>query len=105
MDLQNLITNEDREVLHELHRILPVIKNKYFSLGRDIDKFMKLVDMFGKPKENIVRLTVKQTIITTGGEDGNNSVVSDKLAGCSKDNQLHNSGSDSNSKVHSDIKG
>ena len=101
MNLQNLITNEDRQVLHELHRILPVIKNKYFSLGRDIDKFMRLVDMFGKPKENIVRLTVKQTIITTGGTNGSdNSVGADKLAGDNKDNSVHNSDSVSNSKAN-----
>ena len=68
--LANLITNEDREVLHELHRLIPVVKNKWFSMGRDMDKLMKLCNSFGQiPKENIVRLTVKQTIITTGGED------------------------------------
>ena len=69
MTLQNLITDEDRQVLHELHRIVPIVKSKYFSLGRDVDKLMKLLDLFGKPKD-IVRLTVKQTIITTGGENG-----------------------------------
>ena len=52
MDLKNLITNEDREVLHELHRLIPVVKNKWFSMGRDMDKLMKLCNSFGVVKEN-----------------------------------------------------
>ena len=47
MDLKNLITEEDRGVLHELKRLLPIIKSKYFSLGIDIDKFMKACEKFG----------------------------------------------------------
>ena len=50
--LNNLITNEDREVLHELHRLIPVVKNKWFSMGRDMDKLMKLCNSFGVVKEN-----------------------------------------------------
>ena len=46
-DLRNLITEEDRVVLHELKRLLPIIKSKYFSLGRDIDKFMSCCTKFG----------------------------------------------------------
>ena len=49
--LNNLITNEDREVLHELHRIVPIVKSKYFSLGRDMNKFQDLINKFGQPKE------------------------------------------------------
>ena len=47
MELKNLITDEDRGVLHELKRLLPIIKSKYFSLGRDIDKFMQYCNKFG----------------------------------------------------------
>jgi hypothetical protein len=76
--LQNLITNEDREVIHELHRITPIIKSKYFSLGRDIDKFMKLIEAFGKPPEIKIEsvtcsaivgntlIKARQTLITKG---------------------------------------
>lgn len=52
MDLQNLITDSDKVVLHELKRLLPIIKSKYFSLGRDIDKFMKACERFGVPKND-----------------------------------------------------
>jgi hypothetical protein len=78
--LQNLITNEDREVIHELTRLTPIIKNKYFSLGRDIDRFMKLIGSFGQLKEEThgtilesfscssssgnTTLRVRQTVIT-----------------------------------------
>jgi hypothetical protein len=47
MELKNLITDDDRNTLHELRRLLPIIKSKYFSLGRDIDKFMQCCVKFG----------------------------------------------------------
>jgi hypothetical protein len=76
--LQNLITNEDREVLHELHRLINIIKPKYFSLGRDMNKFQDLINKFGKPPEikiesvscsaivGNVLVKAKQTVITNG---------------------------------------
>jgi hypothetical protein len=51
MDLKNLITDEDNRVLHDLKNLIPIVKNKWFSLGRDMDKLNKLVDSFGKIKE------------------------------------------------------
>lgn len=47
MDLKNLITEEDKNVLHELKRIVPQLKNRWFSLGRDMDKLVKLCEKFG----------------------------------------------------------
>ena len=63
--LQNLITNEDREVLHELHRLIPIVKNKWFSMGRDMDKLMKLCNSFGQIKEE-THGTVLESISCSG---------------------------------------
>ena len=51
VNLNNLITDEDNKVIHELKRLIGIIKPKYFSLGRDINKFMDTVEKFGKLKE------------------------------------------------------
>jgi hypothetical protein len=67
--LANLITNEDREVLHELKRIIPIVKNKWFGLGRDMDKLNKLIDHFGKPPE------VKIESVTCSGVVGNTLIT------------------------------
>jgi len=48
MDLKNLITDKDREILHELKKLIPSIKNRWFSMGRDMDKLMKLLANFGE---------------------------------------------------------
>ena len=80
MNLNNLITDEDNKVLHELKRLISIIKPKYFSLGRDINKFMDTVEKFGKLKEEShgvimesvscdssggsATLRVRQTVIT-----------------------------------------
>jgi hypothetical protein len=76
--LANLITNEDRETLHELKRLISIIKPKYFSLGRDMNKFQETIEKFGKvPEIKIESVTcsavvgntlvrAKQTVITKG---------------------------------------
>ena len=50
MNLQNLLTDSDIKTLHELRDLTPRIKSKYFSLGRDIDTFLKLIEKIGKPE-------------------------------------------------------
>jgi len=47
-ELLNLLTDKDRETLDAIKRLVPSIKNQYFKLGRDIDKFLKLCENFNK---------------------------------------------------------
>ena len=51
--LANLMTNEDIKVVHDLKQLLPIVKNKWFSMGRDMDRLNKLLDSFGKLKEEV----------------------------------------------------
>ena len=52
MDLKNIVTDDERRKLNEIYPLLSAIKNKYFNLGRDIDKFFKLCDsIIGKEKK------------------------------------------------------
>ena len=44
MDLKNLITSEELQILHDICRQIPSIKNKWFSMGRDMDKFSKMCE-------------------------------------------------------------
>jgi len=47
-ELLNLLTDKERETLDALRRLVPSIKNQYFKLGRDIDKFLKLCEQLNK---------------------------------------------------------
>lgn len=40
----HLISEEEKKKYDELSSLAKVIKNKYFSLGRDLDKFVKLTE-------------------------------------------------------------
>lgn len=51
MEFKNLITDEEHSALKELCVIIPIVKAKYFSLGRDMDKLAKLFTVFGSTKE------------------------------------------------------
>jgi len=49
-DFKNLLTDDEVEAVKQLRELIPIVKNKWFSLGRDIDKFMKLCDKFSPKK-------------------------------------------------------
>lgn len=51
-DFKNLITDEDKKNIDEIGKIAPIIKNKWFSLGRDMDKLTKLLASLIKEKTN-----------------------------------------------------
>ena len=58
MNINQLLSEEELQVLHEMCRLIPVIKNKYFNLGRDFDKFSKVCVKFelmtrGKNEETV----------------------------------------------------
>ena len=40
---QNLYTDEEAKTIMELQALSKKLRNKYFSLGTDLDKFMKLI--------------------------------------------------------------
>ncbi len=50
MELKNLLTDEDLQLLHELKKLTPIIKNKGASFVREIDKFLKLIEKLGGAK-------------------------------------------------------
>lgn len=39
-----LLTKKEHEKIEQLKGLAKIIKNKYFSLGRDLDKFVKLIN-------------------------------------------------------------
>jgi len=43
-DFKNLLTDDELKTVNELKLIVPKIKNKYFSLGTDLNTFIKLLD-------------------------------------------------------------
>lgn len=47
MEFKNLLTDEEHAALKSICQIIPAIKSKYFSLGRDMDKLVKLLAQFG----------------------------------------------------------
>ena len=50
---QNLVTDEQLHDLKELSTLAKGIKNKWFSMGRDWDRFVKLTDkIWGIQNEN-----------------------------------------------------
>ena len=49
--LNNLISDEDNKLLHEIKQLAPPLKNRWFAMGRDVDRLIKLLEQFGKPKE------------------------------------------------------
>jgi len=44
--LKNILSDEQAQILQELTALVPRIKNKFFSLGSDIDRFTKLLSKF-----------------------------------------------------------
>jgi len=46
MNINQLLSDEEVQILHDFCRLIPIIKNKYFNLGRDMDKFSKLCVKF-----------------------------------------------------------
>ncbi len=46
MDLNKIIPDEQLQILHDFCRLIPSMKNKFFNLGRDMDKFNKLCTKF-----------------------------------------------------------
>lgn len=45
---KNLMTEQEHDALKIVSQLAPIIKNKFFSLGRDLVKFEKALAAFGK---------------------------------------------------------
>jgi hypothetical protein len=48
MNLNNLITDEDNKLIHDIKILALPMKNRWFALGRDVDKLVKLLEQLGK---------------------------------------------------------
>ena len=51
MNLQNLITDADHARIREIIKLAPDLKSRWFRMGRDMDKLVKLISELGKPDE------------------------------------------------------
>lgn len=49
-DGMNLITDDDLHAFKEAVLLMKSIKNRFFSLGRDLDKFLKVGERFTNDK-------------------------------------------------------